>query len=88
MSKQAKQTGIDFTVAIDITSVDILKKEIVVDELETIRAKKIIIATGTTPNTMNAQGEREYKGKGISYCATCDAKYFVDKEVRLLAEEI
>jgi thioredoxin reductase (NADPH) len=64
--------------------VDLLKKEIVIDELETIRAKKIIIATGTTPNTMNAPGEKEYKGKGISYCATCDAKYFVDKEVTVI----
>lgn len=81
MSEQAKHTGIDFKVAVDITSVDLLKKEIVIDGFETIKAKKIIIATGTTPNTMNAPGEKEFKGKGISYCATCDAKYFVDKEV-------
>lgn len=81
MSEQAKHSGIDFKVAVDITSVDLLKKEIVLDQLETIRAKNIIIATGTTPNTMNAPGESEYKGKGLSYCATCDAKYFVDKDV-------
>ncbi|HEY5589882.1 MAG TPA: FAD-dependent oxidoreductase [Paludibacter sp.] len=84
MSEQAKQTGIDFKVAVDITSVDLIKKEIVIDQLETIRAKKIIIATGTTPNTMNAPGESDYKGKGISYCATCDAKYFVDKDVTVI----
>jgi thioredoxin reductase (NADPH) len=84
MSEQAKQTGIDFKVAVDITSVDLVKKEIVIDELETIKAKKIIIATGTSPNTMNAPGEKEYKGKGISYCATCDAKYFSDKEVTVI----
>lgn len=84
MSEQAKHTGIDFKAAVDITSVDLVKKEIVIDELETIKAKKIIIATGTTPNTMNAPGEKEYKGKGISYCATCDAKYFVDKEVTVI----
>jgi len=81
MSEQAKHTGIDFKVAVDITSVDLLKKESVIDQLETIKAKKIIIGTGTTPNTMNAPGEKEYKGKGISYCATCDAKYFVDQDV-------
>lgn len=67
---------------------DLLKKEIVIDQQETIKAKKIIIATGTTPNTMNAPGEKEYKGKGISYCATCDAKYFVDKEVTVIGGEI
>jgi thioredoxin reductase (NADPH) len=81
MSEQAKKSGIDFKVAVDITSVDLHKKEIVIDEHETIRAKKIIIATGTTPKSMFAKGEKELKGKGISYCATCDAKYFVDKEV-------
>ena len=33
---------------------------------------------------MNAPGENELKGKGISYCATCDAKYFVDKDVTVI----
>lgn len=84
MSEQAKQSGIDFKVAVDVTSVDLVKKEIVIDQLETIRVKKIIIATGTIPNTMNSPGEKEYKGKGISYCATCDAKYFVDKDVTVI----
>lgn len=84
MSEQAKHTGIDFKVAVDITSVDLVKKEIVIDTYETIKAKKIIIGTGTSPNTMNAPGENEFKGKGISYCATCDAKYFVDKDVTVI----
>jgi len=81
MGEQAKRSGIDMKLAVDITSVDLVKKEVVIDELETIRFKKIILATGTTPNTMNAPGETEFKGKGISYCATCDAKYFEGKEV-------
>jgi len=84
MSEQAKHTGIDFKVAVDITSVNLEKKEIVIDGYDTIKAKKIIIATGTSPNTMNAPGENEYKGKGISYCATCDAKYFVAKDVTVI----
>lgn len=84
MSEQTKQTGVDFKVAVDVTSVDLVKKEIVIDEMETIRARKIIISTGTSPNTMNAPGENEYKGKGISYCATCDAKYYVDKDVTVI----
>jgi len=81
MGEQAKNAGIDMKLAVDITSVDLVKKEVVIDEMETIRFKKIILATGTTPNTMNAPGEEEFKGKGISYCATCDAKYFEGKEV-------
>lgn len=81
MSEQTKLCGTAYKVAVDVTKVDLMKKEIVIDEYETIRAKKIVIATGTTPNFTGASGERELKGKGISYCATCDAKYFDGKEV-------
>jgi len=81
MSEQTKQCGTDYKVAVDVTKIDLEKKEVVIDEFETIKAKKIIIATGTSPNLMGVPGEKELKGKGISYCATCDAKYFGDKEV-------
>lgn len=81
MSEQTKKCGSEFKVAVDVTHVDLKKKEIVIDEYETIKAKKIIIATGTSPNYLNVPGEKELKGKGISYCATCDAKYYGDKEV-------
>jgi thioredoxin reductase (NADPH) len=81
MSEQTKLCGTVYKVAVDITKVDLLNKEVVIDEYETIKAKKIVIATGTTPNTTGASGEKALKGKGISYCATCDAKYFDNKEV-------
>ncbi len=81
MSEQTKLCGTIYKVAVDVSSIDLEKKEVIVDEFETIRAKKIIIATGTSPNLMGIPGERELKGKGISYCATCDAKYYGDKEV-------
>jgi thioredoxin reductase (NADPH) len=73
--------GTVYKVAVDITKIDLAKKEVVIDEYETIKAKRIVIATGTTPNTTGAAGEKALKGKGISYCATCDAKYFDNKEV-------
>ncbi len=81
MSEQTKLCGTVYKVAVDITKVDLEKKEVLIDEYETVRAKKIVIATGTTPNLTGAKGEKEYKGKGISYCATCDAKFFDNKEV-------
>jgi thioredoxin reductase (NADPH) len=81
MSEQTKKCGSVFKVAVDVTKVDLQNKEIVIDENETLRVKKIIIATGTSPNYLNIPGEKEFKGKGISYCATCDAKYYGDKEV-------
>ena len=81
MSEQTKLCGTIYKVAVDVTKIDLEKKEVVVDEFETVKAKKIIIATGTSPNLMGVPGEKEMKGKGISYCATCDAKYYGDKEV-------
>ena len=81
MSEQTKLCGTIYKVAVDVTRVDLEKKEVVIDEYETVKAKRIIIATGTTPNLTGAPGEKELKGKGISYCATCDAKYYNDKEV-------
>lgn len=81
MSEQTKKCGTTYKVAVDITKIDLNKKEIVIDDYETVRAKKIIIATGTSPNYLGIPGEKELKGRGISYCATCDAKYYPDKEV-------
>jgi thioredoxin reductase (NADPH) len=81
MSEQTKLCGTAYKVAVDVSKVDLEKREVILDEFETVRAKKIIIATGTSPNLMGIPGEKELKGKGISYCATCDAKYYGDKEV-------
>ncbi|HPV41084.1 MAG TPA: FAD-dependent oxidoreductase [Spirochaetota bacterium] len=81
MTEQAKKAGVDFRQAVEVTDVDLSAKTILVDGFETIRAKRIIIATGSSYRELNVPGEVEYKGKGISYCATCDAKYYDDKEV-------
>ncbi|MBN2530653.1 MAG: FAD-dependent oxidoreductase [Deltaproteobacteria bacterium] len=81
MAEQARDAGAHFRQAVDITSVDLKKKELVVDELETIHARKIILATGSSPRPLNIPGEQEYKGRGVSYCATCDAKYYEGKHV-------
>lgn len=81
MSEQAKAAGADFRSAVDITEIDLHNKFIVVDGVETIHAKKIVIATGSSPRPLNVKGELEYKGQGISYCATCDAKFYEGKHV-------
>lgn len=84
MAEQSKAAGVKFKLAVDVNSVDLEKKEVVIDGYETIKAKKIIISTGASPRYLNISGEREYYGQGISYCATCDAKYFHDKEVVII----
>ena len=84
MSEQTKLCGTSYKVAVDVAKVDLLQKQIVIDEFETIQAKMIVIATGASPRLIGIPGEKEFKGKGISYCATCDAKYFHEKEAVII----
>lgn len=44
-------------------------------------SKSIIIATGSMHQHLNVPGEKEFKGKGVSYCATCDGLFFKDKDI-------
>jgi thioredoxin reductase (NADPH) len=79
--EQAKKAGAGMRPAVDISDIDFDKKTVRVDGIETITAKKIIVAAGSSPKPLGLPGEKEYRGNGISYCATCDAKYFDGKDV-------
>ena len=57
------------------------KIKILKGEKEEYQAKSVIIATGATPRRIGCPGENELIGKGVSYCATCDADFFQDLEV-------
>jgi thioredoxin reductase (NADPH) len=81
MASHAKNAGCTLREAVDVTSFDPERKEVVIDGIEKIRARYIILATGNSPKLLGIPGERDYKGKGVSYCATCDGKYFDGKEV-------
>ncbi len=48
------------------------------------RAKAVIIATGSERAKLNVPGEAEFTGKGVSYCATCDAAFFRDLPVAIV----
>ena len=45
------------------------------------QARNVIIATGAHSRPIGCKGEAEFTGKGVSYCATCDANFFEDFEV-------
>lgn len=49
-----------------------------------LTSKTIIITTGVKPRYMDVPGEREFKGKGVSYCAICDGFFYRDKEVAVI----
>lgn len=46
-----------------------------------LRAKAVIVATGANPKRLGAAGEKEFFGKGVSYCATCDGPFFKGQRV-------
>lgn len=48
------------------------------DEYQT---KSIILATGSSHSHLNVKGEEEFKGKGVSYCATCDGFFFAGRDI-------
>ena len=81
MSEQAKANGVEFRAAAEITSANLENKTVLLDGFETLRAKRIIIATGSRPRPLDIPGEKEYGGQGISYCATCDGKYYEGKDI-------
>jgi len=47
-------------------------------------SRSLIIASGAKPRTLNVPGEKEFKNRGVTYCATCDAPLFSDKDVAVV----
>ncbi len=81
MTDQAEAFGAEFTkdhiTAFDFSDdVKVLK-----GENETYYAKTVILATGAQPRKLGCPGEKELTGKGVSYCATCDADFFEELPV-------
>ncbi|MEW6724408.1 MAG: thioredoxin-disulfide reductase [Bacillota bacterium] len=48
------------------------------------RSKTVIIAVGAEPRTLGVKGEGQFRGKGVSYCATCDADFYTDLDVVII----
>lgn len=55
-----------------------------ITEQDKIEAKAVILATGTKHRTLDVAGEEKYRGKGVSYCATCDGPLFNEKDVAVI----
>lgn len=81
MVQQAKDAGVIPRLAAEVTEIDLERRRVVLDGLETIHAKRLVLATGSSPRVIGVKGEREFKGRGVSYCATCDGKYYEGKHV-------
>lgn len=67
----------------EILSVDLKNKTITTTDSE-FMAKTIIIATGAQPMKLGVPGEKEFVGRGVSYCAVCDGAFYRDKVVAVV----
>jgi thioredoxin reductase (NADPH) len=79
--RQAERFGAEFLTD-DVTRVDFSERPFrVYTGDEEHLAKTVIIATGATARQLGLDSERELQGRGVSYCAVCDAAFFREKEV-------
>jgi thioredoxin reductase (NADPH) len=84
MKKQAEEFGTIFAKD-EVLDVDFSKDiKVVKCKKENYEAKTIIIATGAYPRLSGFKNETELRGKGVSYCATCDADFFTELDVAVI----
>lgn len=83
MKKQAKDFGCKIKSNIKIKNLNI-NGELKTVELQNgkiFTSRSVILAPGGKPRSLNIPGEEQFKGTGISYCATCDGEFFTGKEI-------
>ena len=85
MEKQAMRFGLEIIQGsvVDISVPNSLKKTILEDSRQ-YEAKSIILATGAHPRLLKIKGENEFRGKGVSYCATCDGAFYKDRRIAVV----
>jgi len=82
LHRQAEIFGVSFL----YTSVSFIRKEgdtfkVGLSDGVIKKAAAVIIATGSKPRLLDIPGEKEFTGKGVSYCATCDGNFFKGKKI-------
>jgi thioredoxin reductase (NADPH) len=85
MEKQAKRFGLEMTQdTVTGISIENRTKKVFLGESGVHEAKAIIIASGSHPRSLNIEGEKEFRGRGVSYCATCDGAFFRGEKVAVI----
>jgi alkyl hydroperoxide reductase subunit F len=84
--EQVRQFPIAFSIGEVVTAlrVEDTSFAVLTTQGKTFRAKAVIVASGRRARSLNVPGEKELIGKGVSYCATCDAPLFGDKAVAVI----
>ena len=81
MKEQAEDFGAEFLMA-EVLDVELDKDiKILRTTAGEYRALGVILATGANPRKLGFKGEKEFQGRGVAYCATCDGEFFTGLEV-------
>ncbi|MFA5076939.1 MAG: thioredoxin-disulfide reductase [Candidatus Micrarchaeia archaeon] len=85
MASHAKKFGAEIMEFTDVLGIELegpVKK--IQTSNGTFEARTVIIASGSKEKKLGIPGEEELKGKGVSYCATCDAPFFKNKDILVI----
>ncbi|MBI5409892.1 MAG: thioredoxin-disulfide reductase [Nitrospirae bacterium] len=85
MEKQAVRFGLEIIqgTVVDISLNGNIKK-ITLEADKFYEAKSIILTTGAHPRLLKIEGENEFRGKGVSYCATCDGAFYKGSNIAVV----
>jgi thioredoxin reductase (NADPH) len=84
MLKQAQKFGLQ-TLTAEVTALEVQDQSKIVKTSEgELTARAVIIALGSERINLNVPGEKEFVGRGVSYCATCDAAFFQNQPVAVV----
>jgi len=87
IEKQAKKFGAEFIYGEEVKEIAQESDVFIIKGIKGEYAgRAIILAFGKTPREINVPGEQEFKGKGVSYCAICDAAFFKGKPAAVVGE--
>lgn len=83
MKKQAQNFGCTIKSNTAVTGLQLEDeiKKVKLDDGQVFTAEAVILTPGGRSRTLDVTGEAEFKGRGISYCATCDGDFFTGKEI-------
>lgn len=85
METHARRFGLN-TLTANVISMDLSQtpKRLTTEDGEQLTCNALIICTGARPQLLGVPGEVEFSGKGVSYCATCDAPFYRDMHVAVV----
>jgi len=85
MEKHAKKFGLEIMQGtVSGISLDEGVKKITLEGNDQLEAKSIILVSGANPKFLNIEGEEKFRGRGVSYCATCDGAFFRGEKVAVI----